>query len=409
MTPPPFLCLLLCTLLLILHPSPTLSSTHAVIVSTSRYYFNYRHASNALSVYHTLKTLGVPDSSIILMLADDMPCNSRNPKTGEIFTERNHELNLYSDDTEVDYRGSEVSVESFYRVLTGRHKPGTIGSKKLNTDKESDLLVYMTGHGGNEFLKFQDDEEIAADDFRDIFKEMRAKGRYGRILFIVDTCQAATLASKLTEDETPEVFFIGSSMKDENSYAHHSDPYLGVAVIDRFTRAMLHYFHNFYTPVKTIQDMITNIDNPSRLRAHVAITSTFPPSSFSSGRDIPLADFFSSSLPVTMIKSSNLPPQSMLPSNSPPNSDSDKREEQPTSPILQSYLLDLASLRSREKEESLSSRRQEGVYHFHSPPQSMNADQQENIYNTYVWILLLAGAGACWFEYHYVSPGKIKG
>ncbi|GMH72615.1 hypothetical protein TrRE_jg3011 [Triparma retinervis] len=191
------------TLILILIYLPaTSSSTHALIVSTSRYYFNYRHASNALSVYHTVKSLGVQDEDIVLMLADDMPCNSRNPAPSEIFTEKNHDLNLYSDSTEVDYRGSEVSVESFSRVLTGRHKPGTVPNKKLHTTEDSDLLVYMTGHGGDEFLKFQDDEEIATDDLRDIFKEMRAKGRYGRILFIVDTCQAATLASK-TRTPTP--------------------------------------------------------------------------------------------------------------------------------------------------------------------------------------------------------------
>jgi glycosylphosphatidylinositol transamidase (GPIT) subunit GPI8 len=75
------------TLILILIYLPaTSSSTHALIVSTSRYYFNYRHASNALSVYHTVKSLGVQDEDIVLMLADDMPCNSRNPAPSEIFT-----------------------------------------------------------------------------------------------------------------------------------------------------------------------------------------------------------------------------------------------------------------------------------------------------------------------------------
>ena len=44
----------------------------AVIVDTSRYWFNYRHVSNALSFYHTVKRMGIPDSQIILMLADDM-------------------------------------------------------------------------------------------------------------------------------------------------------------------------------------------------------------------------------------------------------------------------------------------------------------------------------------------------
>ena len=36
----------------------------------------------------------------------------------------------------------------------------------------------MTGHGGNEFLKFQDDEEISAFDIADAFEQMWQKKRY---------------------------------------------------------------------------------------------------------------------------------------------------------------------------------------------------------------------------------------
>jgi phosphatidylinositol glycan class K len=36
----------------------------------------------------------------------------------------------------------------------------------------------MTGHGGNEFLKFQDNEEISAFDIADAFAQMYQKKRY---------------------------------------------------------------------------------------------------------------------------------------------------------------------------------------------------------------------------------------
>ncbi|KJH46805.1 LSM domain protein [Dictyocaulus viviparus] len=54
----------------------------AVLVCTSRFWFNYRHVSNVLALYHTVKRLGIPDSNIILMLAEDIPCNPRNPRPG---------------------------------------------------------------------------------------------------------------------------------------------------------------------------------------------------------------------------------------------------------------------------------------------------------------------------------------
>ena len=51
----------------------------AVLVDTSRFWFNYRHVANVLSIYRSVKRLGIPDSQIILMVADDMACNPRNP------------------------------------------------------------------------------------------------------------------------------------------------------------------------------------------------------------------------------------------------------------------------------------------------------------------------------------------
>lgn len=47
-------------------------------------------------------------SHIVLMLADDMACNHRNPKPATVFSHKNMELNVYGDDVEVDYRGYEV-------------------------------------------------------------------------------------------------------------------------------------------------------------------------------------------------------------------------------------------------------------------------------------------------------------
>nr|ACU18842.1 unknown [Glycine max] len=70
-------------------------------------------------LYRTVKRLGIPDERIILMLADDMACNARNKYPAQVFNNENHILNLYGDNVEVDYRGYEVTVENFLRVLTG--------------------------------------------------------------------------------------------------------------------------------------------------------------------------------------------------------------------------------------------------------------------------------------------------
>jgi len=204
----------------------------AVLVDTSRYWYNYRHVSNVLTFYHTVKRMGIPDSQIILMLAEDMACNPRNAQPGTIFNSMHHGVNLYGEHVEVDYRGNEVSVSNFIRLLTGRHPPNTPRNKRLLTDSMSNVFVFATGHSGDEFIKFQDWEEITSTDIADAFEQMHKQRRYRRIFWISDTCQAATLQNQFY---SPEIIGIGSSGKKENSYSHHIDHELGVAVVDRFS------------------------------------------------------------------------------------------------------------------------------------------------------------------------------
>ena len=45
--------------------------------------------------------MGVPDDHIILMLADNMACNLRNPYPAQVFHSPDHRLNLYGSYVEV--------------------------------------------------------------------------------------------------------------------------------------------------------------------------------------------------------------------------------------------------------------------------------------------------------------------
>jgi glycosylphosphatidylinositol transamidase (GPIT) subunit GPI8 len=231
--------------------SATHTSNWAVLVSTSRFWFNYRHLANVLSLYRTVKRLGIPDSQIILMLPDDMACNPRNSFPGSVFNDKSRLLDLYDDKggeqkegmggIEVDYRGNEVTVENFIRLLTDRWPSSQPASKRLMTDDRSNILIYMTGHGGNEFLKFQDAEEISSFDLADAFEQMWEKKRYHELLFMIDTCQANTMYPAFY---TPNIIATGSSAKDQSSYSHHADQDVGVAVIDRWTYANLEFLES---------------------------------------------------------------------------------------------------------------------------------------------------------------------
>ncbi|XP_054728245.1 putative GPI-anchor transamidase [Anastrepha obliqua] len=230
-------------------------STHtnnwAVLVDASRFWFNYRHVANVLSIYRSVKRLGIPDSQIILMLADDMACNARNPRPGQVYNNAKQHINVYGDDVEVDYRGYEVTVENFVRLLTGRTQNGTARSKKLLTDAGSNVLIYLTGHGGDGFLKFQDSEEITSQELADAVEQMWEKKRYNELFFMVDTCQAASLYEKFT---SPNVLAVASSLVGEDSLSHHVDQSIGVYMIDRYTYYALEFLEKVQPHSKKTMD-----------------------------------------------------------------------------------------------------------------------------------------------------------
>ncbi|KAF8679946.1 Peptidase C13 family [Rhizoctonia solani] len=254
------------------HDTQGHTNNWAVLVCASRYWFNYRHMANALGMYRTVKRLGIPDSNIILMLADDAACNTRNKFPGSVYANPGRQMDLYGDNIEVDYRGYEVTVENFIRLLTGRVEPSLPRSKRLLTDDRSNIFVYMTGHGGNEFLKFQDNEEISAFDIADAFEQMWQKKRYNEIFFMIDTCQANTMYSKFY---SPNILATGSSELGENSYScqHENDHDIGVAVIDSYTHYVLQYLEQINKTSKaTMADLFANYD-PVRIKSHAGVRS----------------------------------------------------------------------------------------------------------------------------------------
>ncbi|XP_072366518.1 GPI-anchor transamidase isoform X2 [Scyliorhinus torazame] len=233
----------------------------AVLVCTSRFWFNYRHVANTLSIYRSVKRLGIPDSHIVLMLADDMACNPRNPKPATIFSHKNMELNVYGDNVEVDYRGYEVTVESFLRVLTGRLPQSTPRSKRLLSDDRSNILIYMTGHGGNGFLKFQDSEEITNVELADAFEQMWQKRRYHELLFIIDTCQGASMYEKFY---SPNILALASSQVGEDSLSHQPDLAIGVHLMDRYTYYLLEFLEDIHPASQINMNDLFRVCPPSQ-------------------------------------------------------------------------------------------------------------------------------------------------
>jgi Peptidase C13 family len=290
-----------------------LHNNFAVLVDTSRYWFNYRHAVNAATIYRLLRQYGgFTNDRIVYMVADDYTTNPRTPLSLNVLHNANQNKqtpsvhapdSLYDETTQIDYRQEDVTVANFVRILSGR-------DNVLHSDEQSHILVYLTGHGGNEFLKFRDEEELLASDLRRLVLDM--KGRYKEILIIADTCQAFTLGKYL--NDTENVMLIGSALEGESSYSHHSDPALGLSVIERYTFSVMEFLlssiqthetkrkkqaklwsrnntASWYPAGLSLKQALVDPYSYEKQRAHIGYTDEAMPR----GRklhQIPLTDFF---------------------------------------------------------------------------------------------------------------------
>ncbi|KAJ8962587.1 hypothetical protein NQ318_000980 [Aromia moschata] len=278
----------------------------AVLVDTSRFWFNYRHVANVLSIYRSVKRLGIPDSQIILMIADDMACNPRNPRPATVFNNANQHINVYGDDVEVDYRGYEVTVENFVRLLTGRLPPGTPRSKQLLTDEGSNVLVYLTGHGGDGFFEIsrlrrnyqsRNGRCVRADvaETKVIIKINKKGAKYHETFFMIDTCQAASMYERFY---SPNILAVGSSLVGEDSLSHHVDPAIGVYIIDRYTYYALDFLEKVDPQSNRTMGEFLKVCPKSVCISTVGVRRDL----FRRNPDhVPITDFFGSVRPINLL------------------------------------------------------------------------------------------------------------
>lgn len=117
------------------------------------------------------------------------------------------------------------------------------------------------------------------------------KGRYHELLFMIDTCQANTMYSKLY---SPNIIATGSSEIDQSSYSHHADNDVGVAVIDRYTYYNLDFLEKEVREPgckKTLGDLFDSYDY-TQIHSNPGIRWDLFPGGEQAGRERTLMDFF---------------------------------------------------------------------------------------------------------------------
>jgi GPI-anchor transamidase subunit K len=115
--------------------------------------------------------------------------------------------------------------------------------------------------------------------------------RYHELLFMIDTCQANTMYSKLY---SPNIIATGSSEIHQSSYSHHADNDVGVAVIDRYTYYNLDYLETQVTDPtskKTLGDLFDSYDE-GKIHSHPGLRWDLLKGGEQEGRNRLVMDFF---------------------------------------------------------------------------------------------------------------------
>jgi len=63
------------------------------------------------------------------------------------------DIDYYQGLVEVDYRGPDLTPDTIIQVMTGRHPQGTPANKRIGSGPDSNLFIYMSGHGGDGYFK----------------------------------------------------------------------------------------------------------------------------------------------------------------------------------------------------------------------------------------------------------------
>ena len=211
---------------------PELKDNYAVLVAASKGWKNYRHQADVLGMYHFLKGKGYDDDHIILIMADDIAYNEKNPLQGVVRREIGGD-NLYKD-LQIDYRLGDLTLEDLKQILTCN--PSEAYPVTLGSSENDNVLFFWSGHGTQQGWKWKEEEDLNADFARAMFSDMQ----FRKMFAIVETCYSGAVAQDCTG--IPGLLLMTAANPYEPSKAATFDDELQVYLSNTFTASILSQF-----------------------------------------------------------------------------------------------------------------------------------------------------------------------
>lgn len=263
------------------------SGLWALVAALSTGWENYRHQADALAMYQVLRSRGVPDARIILVVEDDLAGDPRNPDGTVRNVAGGPDLRAGA---EIDYRPSQLGRDDLRALLEGR--PSAATPAVLGGGAGDDALVYLVGHGGVEGLHLGAEDAtgrggtgyLDAPLLRQVFNARRSADRHRRLLVVVEACHAGVLESGVA---APGALLVAAASPTENSFSANWDAAGGLWRADQFSWEL--YRSLSADPTRSITEWYTSL----YFKVPGSHVTLYNAARFGNPRLVPVADFIS--------------------------------------------------------------------------------------------------------------------
>jgi glycosylphosphatidylinositol transamidase (GPIT) subunit GPI8 len=235
-----------------------LKGNRAVLVAASEGWKNYRHQADVLAFYHYLKKNGYDDDRIILIVADDIAYNDKNPLKGVVRREVSGK-NLY-DGIEIDYRLAELTLADLKSILTS--EPSAEYPVTLGSTKNDNVLFFWSGHGTQRGWEWRNTETLTAEYAREMFSEMQ----FRKMFAIIETCYSGAVAQGCKG--IPGLLMMTAANAYEPSKADGYDDELQVYLSNSFSSSILSHIER--NPMSMLYDLYLHAFDKT-LGSHVTV------------------------------------------------------------------------------------------------------------------------------------------
>ena len=155
-------------------------------------------------------------------------CESRNAYPGEIvLSEYADKIRTCQENIDISFQESDFHNYQLLDILRGRKLNQYNGFRQLNSNKDSKIIVLITSHGGENFIKVRNFLVVLSDELNRTLNEMYIKGKYKELVFVVDTCEGYHV-------KVPNIYFISSSALGQKASSYSYDENLMGPTVDKF-------------------------------------------------------------------------------------------------------------------------------------------------------------------------------